>query len=461
MQNEPLIHILIVEDETIICQSLARLLTNAGYAVDTCHTFSDAKALLPTRAYDLIISDIRLPDEPGTQLITHANPTPVLIMTSYASIKSAVDALKLGAIDYIAKPFDFDEMLKIVKHALSSRGKAIQPSDPQDNMIGEHPLMQRLQQQISKAAPVDSTVLIVGPSGTGKELVAKALHNRSARAEGPLISVNCAAIPETLIEAELFGHEKGAFTGAQTQRKGLVEAANQGTLFLDEIGELPMEAQARLLRLLQEKEVRPVGSIESRHVDVRIIAATHRPLKQLAQEGQFREDLYYRLHVIELSVPALHQRGNDVLLLAEFFIQQLRKRFQCGPKKLTDAAQKALLLYDWPGNVRELEHAIERAIVLSDDADLDTASLGIQQSTGSTSKEKDRQTQSQPQDLTTENLTTEEAAPSADSLDTYFKRFVLENQDTLNETELAEKLGISRKTLWERRQKLGIPRRKA
>ena len=467
-------HILIVEDETIIRSALRRLLERNQYQVSEAGSVQEAQERYSIPGFDLIISDLRLPGAPGTELIKLAQGTPVLIMTSYASLRSAVDSMKMGAVDYIAKPFDHDEMLHAVARILKERQEARstpseRPSagrggdkapaantDGEIGIIGSCSAMLELYSKIRKVAPTDSTVLIQGESGTGKELVARALHNLSRRAKAPLISVNCAAIPETLIESELFGHEKGAFTGATAGRAGLVEAADGGTLFLDEIGELPLEAQARLLRVLQEGEIRRVGSVQSQKVDVRLIAATHRDLKTLAKTGQFREDLYYRLHVISLKLPALRERGNDVLEIARSFLA--RQCTQMGRESLRFAAdaEQAIRHYNWPGNVRELENAIERAVILCESPDISAELLGI--------------------DIELDDLDdldfNEAAAPSQTnnsaheptedlSLEDYFQHFVLEHQDHMTETELARKLGISRKCLWERRQRLGIPRRKS
>lgn len=311
-------NILIVEDEEIIRASLRRLLERNDYSVSEAGSVHEAELSYRLKDFDLIISDLRLPDSPGTEMINLAEDVPVLIMTSYASLNSAVNTMKMGAVDYIAKPFDHSEMLERVaaimanKPALPDRSTEDVLSDTHtgySGILGHCDAMKLLFKRIRKVAPTDATVLIQGESGTGKELVARALHENSRRANGPMISVNCAAIPETLIESELFGHEKGSFTGATAARTGLIEAANTGTLFLDEIGELPLEAQARLLRVLQEGEIRRVGSVQSQKVDVRLIAATHRNLRQLSASGDFREDLYYRLKVVELRIPALRERG--------------------------------------------------------------------------------------------------------------------------------------------------------
>ncbi|SEU00652.1 sigma-54-dependent transcriptional regulator [Pseudomonas graminis] len=470
-------HILIVEDETIIRSALRRLLERNQYQVSEAGSVQEAQERFSIPSFDLIVSDLRLPGAPGTELIKLGQGKPVLIMTSYASLRSAVDSMKMGAVDYIAKPFDHDEMLQAVSRILRDRqtlqsmqaeraatsktstGDKAGPdnSNGEIGIIGSCPPMQDMYNKIRKVAPTDSNVLIQGESGTGKELVARALHNLSRRAKAPMISVNCAAIPESLIESELFGHEKGAFTGASAGRAGLVEAADGGTLFLDEIGELPLEAQARLLRVLQEGEIRRVGSVQSQKVDVRLIAATHRDLKSLAKVGQFREDLYYRLHVIALKLPALRERGADVNEIANAFLA--RQSLKAGRNDLRFApdAEQAIRHYSWPGNVRELENAVERAVILCESPDISAELLGIDielsdldvnefiglapQASGSSSS-----TAGEP----TEDL----------SLEDYFQHFVLEHQDHMTETELARKLGVSRKCLWERRQRLGIPRRK-
>jgi len=461
--------ILIVEDETIIRTALRKLLERNQYEVSEAPSVKEATSKYQLKDFDLIISDLRLPGAPGTDLIKLAGEVPVLIMTSYASLRSAVDSMRMGAVDYIAKPFDHDEMVTAVKRVIGKARAGKESSHINHTashaiagMIGNSEVMQDLYNRIYKVAPTNATVLIHGETGTGKELVARALHEESNRANQLMISVNCAAIPETLIESELFGHEKGAFTGAASNREGLVAAADGGTLFLDEIGELPLEAQARLLRVLQEGEVRPIGSVESRKVDVRLVAATHRDLRKLTKEGKFREDLYFRLNVVQLELPPLRERGKDIITLAESLLQRYCAQFGKPQLKLSPEAIQAITTYTWPGNVRELENAMQRAVILCEDEkeighellsiDLDLVRFDEEddEPTFGVHRATDRPSRTAPQDPT-EDL----------SLEDYFQRFVLEHQDTMSETELARKLGVSRKCLWERRQRLGIPRNKS
>ncbi|WP_085920169.1 sigma-54-dependent transcriptional regulator [Halomonas sp. CSM-2] len=453
--------ILIVEDEAIIRSALRRLLERHDYEVSEAGSAEEAETF-ELVGFDLIISDLRLPGEPGTRLIQAAAPAPVLIMTSYASMRSAVDSLKQGAVDYVAKPFDHAELLETVARILHQQ--SMQHSPPpaitddgggRQTMIGNCVAMQQVYTRIRKTAPADVTVLILGESGTGKELVARALHQQSKRAKAPLICVNCAAIPETLIESELFGHEKGAFTGASAARTGLVEAADGGTLFLDEIGELPLDAQARLLRVLQEGEIRKIGSVETRHVDVRLIAATHRDLRALSKSGEFRLDLYYRLNVMQIELPPLREREDDVLEIADILLDKACKRHERQGLRLSRAARHELRDYPWPGNVRELENALERGVILAEGHLIHPDDLGL-------APVSHRPTPAASSPPSAASADTIQSGTEEDdlSLEDYFQHFVLEHQDQMSETELAQKLGISRKNLWERRQRLGIPRKK-
>ncbi len=439
--------VLLIEDEAIIRDSLQRLLERNGYGVSVAGSVTEAEEKYALNDFDLIIADLRLPGPPGTEVLNLVDQVPVLIMTSYASVSSAVEAMKLGAVDYITKPFDHDDLLLTLERVLKQRSLERQNQAlktdlsrnyPVSGMIGSSPAMHEVFERIQRVAPTDATVLVLGESGTGKELVARAVHEQSPRREQPLITVNCAAIPDNLLESELFGHEKGAFTGAVETHHGLVEAAHGGTLFLDEIGELPTDAQAHLLRVLQEGEIRRIGSTQSRQVDVRLIAATNRDLKQEVERGNFRSDLYFRLHVMEIMLPPLRERGNDIRELAIHLLARTCKRLNRQPLSYDDEAIETLFKYQWPGNVRELENVIERAVILADNDIIPAAALGLH---------------SQPNNTQT--------LPSSDklSLDEYFIRFVREHEQKMTETELARQLGVSRKTLWERRQRLGVPRK--
>jgi len=461
--------ILIVEDETIIRNALRKLLERNQYEVSEAPSVKEATSKFNLKDFDLIVSDLRLPGAPGTDLIKLAGETPVLIMTSYASLRSAVDSMRMGAVDYVAKPFDHDEMVNAVKRVIGKAKAANKTATPQGltaskaiaGMIGSSDVMQDLYNRIHKVAPTAATVLIHGETGTGKELVARALHEESQRNNHLMISVNCAAIPDTLIESELFGHEKGAFTGAQSNREGLVAAADGGTLFLDEIGELPLEAQARLLRVLQEGEVRPLGSVESRKVDVRLVAATHRDLRKLAKEGKFREDLYFRINVVQLTLPPLRERGRDIINIAESLLQRYCSQFGKPQLRLSADAIDAIMGYQWPGNVRELENAMQRAVILCEDSqEIGSHLLSIDAEAAAPEMAADTGNMIFGQSRTLGGASRPKEASEDLSLEDYFQRFVLEHQDSMSETELARKLGVSRKCLWERRQRLGIPRTK-
>jgi len=444
--------ILVIEDERVIRTALCRLLKRNGYDTAETGSIDEAAPLLAQGEFDLVIADLRLPGRPGTDVIPLAEGIPVLVMTSYASVRSAVDSMKLGAVDYIAKPFDHDEMLLLVertlRHSRLERQKNALKSDlersyPVTGMIGECAAMREAFERIRRVAPTDTTVLVLGESGTGKELAARAVHENSLRADAPIITVNCAAIPEGLIESELFGHEKGAFTGAVDTRQGLIEMADGGTLFLDEIGELSASTQARLLRVLQQGEIRRVGADRDRKVDIRLVAATHRDLRQLVAEQRFREDLYFRLRVMEVVLPPLRDRGDDIPQLADYLLGKTCARLNRAPMAFAEDAVAALRGYRWPGNVREMENAIERAVILSDGSQVRAADLALG-----------------PVESTPPPQAADAPGSGGQSLEDYFRQFVLEHQESLTETELARRLGISRKALWERRQRFDLPRPK-
>jgi len=440
-------HILIVEDEPVIRGALRKLLERHDHQVAEAESVEQACST-SLSDYDLVISDLRLPGAPGTELIGSAGNTPVLIMTSYASLRSAVDAMKQGAVDYIAKPFDHDEMVSAVERILSQK-KTVRPAarstaQKKENsstplLLGDSDAMNTLRHRIERVAASDNPVLVTGEAGSGKELVASLVHQQSSRHRGPLITVSCAALPTDQLESEIFGHEKGAFAGAQANHRGLAESAHGGTLFLEDIDALPLEAQTRLLRLLDDQEIRRVGSVEPRKVDVRVLAASQRDLPRLIREGRLREELYFRLNVLELKVPPLRDRQDDILPLAQHLLDGLCQRLGLDAKAFSDEAADVLQNYYWPGNVRELGNVIERALIMTDEATINAEVLDIDPG-------ESRSLQDPQEEL---------------SLEDYFARFVLENQEHMTETELARKLGISRKCLWERRQRLGIPRKKS
>jgi DNA-binding NtrC family response regulator len=368
--------ILVVDDERSIRFSLTELLGEEHDVVEAEHA-PGALALLETRAFDLVISDLNMPAMSGMQLLEEVrarHPDSVFVlMTAFGDERLAVQALKQGAYDYIPKPFDNDDMRAMVRRVhelLAVRSENVrlraELAHQFGELIGNAPAMREVYRVIERVAPTEATVLINGESGTGKELAARALHNRSRRSKGPFIALNCSALPAELIESELFGHTRGAYTGADRDKTGLFEAAQNGTLLLDEIGELAPAAQAKLLRALEERVITPVGATAPRKVDVRLLAATHRDLDEMVRTGRFREDLLYRLKVITVTMPPLRERREDIAALAAAFIADLSKRHGRRALNLSDAARTALLAYAWPGNVRELRNALERAVVMAE-----------------------------------------------------------------------------------------------
>ena len=449
--------LLIVEDEALIRQNLRRMLERHGHRVSEAACV-DSACQHDLSTFDLIISDVRLPGVVGTRLIELARPTPVLIMTSYSDTRDAVAAMRAGAVHYLIKPFDHQELLVVIDSLLKQRiAVPMMPClDPTLGMIGESPVMLKLYDEIRTVAPLAATVLIQGELGTGKELVARALHQLSPRAKYAMIAVNCASIPDSLMEDELFGHEKGAFTGASSSRKGLVEAADQSSLFLDEIGELPLDAQARLLRLLQEREIRRLGTHETRKVDIRLIAATHRNLEQMVSDGQFRADLYFRLNVVALHLPPLAARGHDLRLLIDTLTQQLSARHAKPIEGLSAEALYRLEQHHWPGNIRELQNVLEYAVIMCKDSFIPSSLIRLPDTTPPATRSLTALASTPQDDIPL--LTDTVPAACGSLLQQQFIELVRQLEPKLNETQLAEQLGISRKTLWERRKTLGIPR---
>ncbi|WP_027366846.1 sigma-54-dependent Fis family transcriptional regulator [Desulfocurvibacter africanus] len=370
--------VLIVDDDQGHLAMLATMAKGWGYEVEKAEDGLQAVAKVKERAFDALLMDVRMARLGGIEAlreIKEYNPAiPVLIMTAYSSVESAKEALKAGAYDYLTKPLDFDELRITLERALDHTRlreenrvlrQRMDSNSIQPNIIGRSQSMKELLDILAMVAPTEATVLVTGESGTGKELIAKAVHAGSPRKNGPLVVVNCAALAESLLESELFGHEKGAFTGADRRREGRFQQAHHGSIFLDEIGEISQAMQAKLLRAIQEREVQRVGSDKPVSVDVRIIAATNRDLRKEVEEGRFREDLFYRLNVVTLRVPSLRERKEDIPLLAQHFLERFAKKNRKTLKGFTPQAMDALLRHDWPGNVRELENAVERAVILS------------------------------------------------------------------------------------------------
>ncbi len=374
--------LLVVDDEANMRHMLTQILERSGYAVDTAEDGAEAMSRVRERRYDFILCDIRMPKMDGMAFLDAARPllakTTVIVMSAYGTIDTALEAMKRGAYDYISKPFKPDEVFLVLKKAeererlqtenrkLRDRLRQIAERERFGKMIGASPAMQRVFRLAEKLAPFTAIVLITGESGTGKELIARGIHREGPRAEKPWVPVNCGGIPETLMESELFGHKKGAFTGADRDAPGLFREADGGTLFLDEVGELPMALQVKLLRVLQEGEVRPVGGTRSTRFDVRVIAATAKDLEAEVAQGRFREDLFYRLNVMPLHLPPLRERTEDIPLLGQFFIRRYNRKFGTRVEGIAPAAMARMIAYDWPGNVRELENVIQRAVVMAD-----------------------------------------------------------------------------------------------
>ena len=369
--------ILIVDDEQSMREMLAILLKKEGLEVHSAGSRSEAAETLRRGPVDLVLTDVKLPDGDGLEILRHVKSgspeTAVVVMTAYGTSEMAVAARKLGAEAYILKPFDVDELRIVVRDALAHRSlreenkrlrREVGQAYGLDRVIGVSEVMASLFEMVRAIAPTSSTVLITGESGTGKELVARAIHGLSARAEGPFVSVNCGALTETLLESELFGYVKGAFTDARQSRKGLFEAADGGTLFLDEVGETSLAMQVKLLRAVQERKIRRVGGTDETEVDVRVISATNAPLEELVKQKRFREDLFYRLQVIPVRTPPLRERREDIPLLAEHFTERFARQMGKGVAKVSEEAMRLLRAFHWPGNVRQLENVIERAVAL-------------------------------------------------------------------------------------------------
>jgi len=447
--------ILVVDDDWQTAEALRKNLLIEGYQADTATSPPEALDLLAKTPYAVVVSDLRMREMSGIDLCDEVRrlypDTDVIILTAYGTIQNAVEAVKRGAYDYLTKPVDAERLLSTLRrafemHALRDENRAlreqIQAERQAMRLIGSSPPMLAVMETIRTVAPTDATVLVRGESGTGKELVASAIHELSPRARHPLVKVNCAAIPETLLESELFGHERGAFTGAHAQRKGRFETAHKGTIFLDEISEMSPALQSKLLRILQEREFERVGGSETILVDVRVIASTNRDLEKAVRDGSFREDLYYRVNVVPILLPPLRERREDILVLANCFLARVAARNNKSFKGFTPAAQQKLLTYNWPGNVRELENCIERAVIMAQGDTLGPDDIHLAPAISRESHDDVASKLIQP------GFSIEE-----------FERRLLEaslRKTGGNQSRAAELLGLTRRTLQYRMEKYGI-----
>lgn len=443
MMNE---RILIVDGDGALRENLSSYLKKRGFTVDVAATLKEAINTYASYIHDFVIVEIELPDGDGLEFISKIkslNPSvKAIVTTSYPSVNSALKALKLKVDDYLIKPFVYDEILTFFKKPAEE--KEIEKTIPASEekifpIIGESVEIKLLLEKIKKIANTPTNVLILGETGTGKELFARAIHEASYRKKKPFVAINCASLPENLLESELFGFVKGAFTGATFDKKGLLEIADGGTVFLDEIGDMPIGLQAKLLRVIEDKEIRPLGSVISKKVDLRFISATNKDLLEEVREGKFREDLFFRLNVITLHIPPLRERGKDVEILAYHFMRKFAIKMGKNIKKIEPQAIQILLKYPWPGNIRELQNVIEQAVVFADSDTIRPEHL--------------------PEYIKTMESTTEKKKDiPLISIEEFTKEFILKYQSVYTEQELADMLGITRKALWEKRKKWGLPR---
>ena len=448
---------LVIEDELSVRLGISCTLEKAGYRVMAADNGIDGIRLFETEHFDIVITDLRLPGANGIEVLKSikniSSDTGVIIITAFADVKTAVEAMREGAYDYISKPFDPNELLIIIDRFIKHRGlvlenirlkEEVRDKKQFQSIIGVSPVMQNIFETIDVVSKTDSSVMIYGESGTGKELVANAIHNLSPRKDKPFIKMNCAAIPENLLESELFGHEKGAFTGAVLRRKGKFETATGGTIFLDEIGDMPLALQSKLLRILEDQRFERVGGNESINVDVRTIYATGKNLKEEIKAGRFREDLYYRLNVLPIVLPSLRERKEDILLLVEHFMEMFAKKTGKTGLAISPTALEILKLYDYPGNIRELKHAVEMAVTFCKDNIIEPCCLPAE------IREVEIE---QHLALICDNIPITEKVKA-------FERDLLSR--ALEETggkkkETAKKLGISRGTLWRKLKEHGFP----
>ncbi len=443
--------ILIVEDEETLRESIKRIFTKEGYVVEAVESAEGGLALLESGLYDVIISDIILPGMDGIEMLTKVReqyPDQIfIIVTAYASLDTSVKALRAGAYDYIMKPIIHEEIKQVVRNAL--RQKTLQTENVLlkreigkehdfSCIIGESPALKAILAEVKKVTDTRSNVLLLGETGTGKELFARVIHHNSSRRDMPFVPINCSAIPENLLETELFGHVRGAFTGAVASKKGLLEEAEGGTVFLDEIGDMGLPLQAKLLRVIEDQVIRPVGSTKGTKADIRFITATNRDLRAAVRDGVFREDLYYRINVITLQIPPLRDRKDDIRSLVRYYLDRYSHDMGKTVRDIDPSALNVMANYLWPGNVRELQNVVERAIIIADGNVITTDCL--------------------PEGIKGDGSFQEEVFDKKLTIEDYTKAFIVRYQKQFNEQQIADMLGITRKSLWEKRKKWGIPR---
>jgi DNA-binding NtrC family response regulator len=450
MKEQP--RILVVDDEKIALNNLIYILKKENYEVTGTQSGPRALSLLEEQEFDLVLTDLKMEKVDGMQILTRSRElypdTEVLMITGYATVDSAINAMKAGAYHYIAKPFKLDEVRKVVREALEKKKlkqenvrlkKQLDQFEEKPKIITANPLMKHILAMVKQVAETDTNVVITGESGTGKELFANLIHHNSPRREGPMLTLNCGAFNEELLANELFGHEKGAFTGAETEKKGLVEMADGGTLFLDEIAEMPLPMQVKLLRVIQEKELIRLGGVQAIKVDVRFVCATNRDLQSEVKLGHFRQDLYFRINVINIEIPPLSARKEDIPLLSLYFLNKYSKLMGKEVSEISEEAMEILMLYDFPGNVRELENIVERGVALTRGRTIEKGHL--------------------PDDLRGAALQTfrkkEGKYPSLEEMERSYIQWVLKEVGE-NKTEAAKYLGIDRVSLWRKLKKLGL-----
>jgi len=441
--------ILIVEDEETLRESIKRIFMKEGYAVDAAESAERGLALLEAGVYDVIISDIILPGMDGIEMLTRVReqmPDQIfIVVTAYASLDTSVKALRAGAYDYIMKPIIHEEIKQIVRNAL--RQKSLQAENVLlkrelgkdydfSSIIGESQALKAILDEVRKITDTKSNVLLLGETGTGKELFARVIHHNSSRRDMPFVPINCSAIPENLLETELFGHVRGAFTGAVASKKGILEEAEGGTVFLDEIGDMSLALQAKLLRVIEDQVIRPVGSTKGNKVDIRFITATNKDLKTAVKQALFREDLYYRINVISLQIPPLRHRKEDIQSLVRYYLEKYSQEMGKQLKDVSPVAMDIMIGYEWAGNVRELQNVIERAILISDGNLIGPEHL--------------------PVGMRAEVSFQHQVFSKKLSIEDYTKAFIQKYQGEYNEQQLADMLGITRKSLWEKRKKWGM-----